>query len=50
MKKKITKQEYDKKLLEIKKKCGFYGRGYVNGGRFRKLKNKLNNEFEIRGA
>jgi len=40
--KKMKQKEY-KKLLELKRECGFWGRKYVNWGKFVNGLNKLNN-------
>jgi len=35
-----------KKLFELKKQCGFWGRGYVHYAKFQKGLDKLNKELE----
>ena len=44
----MKKQEYDKRLLKLKKECGWWGRGYLHTGRFMEGLEKLNKEFSVR--
>ena len=44
----MDKKEYNERLLELKKQCGFWGRGYVNYGKFNEGYERLRKEFNTK--
>ena len=42
----MNKKEFERKVLKLKKKCGFWGRGYVRHKTFEKEYQKLLSQFK----